>query len=197
MVHDQKICLQMLQQCFRRKTLTLILNNPSIYNPQKDNVMHEVQRWCPDVQLQVEGVETERGGIDKDLPVDIQVELGTGAVERGAESNGSRACGRRGMMRMRIPSLSPRLLHQLRGCSCCCLIPILVFLTMVSAWSSMLQTQYVTPTGELVSTAGNPALHLDCMPEGTYNHSKPTVLFLHGLAVDVCSLLYGHHAVQI
>jgi len=184
----------MLPQFFRRKTLTLILNNP--YNPQNDNVIHEVQRWCTDVQLQVEGVETERGDIDKDLPdfrpaspnsTKWNWELGMGAVESGAEGNGSRACGRRGMMRMRIP-LSPRILHQLRGCSCCCLLPILVFLTMASAWSSILQTQYVTPTGELVSTAGNPALHLDCMPEGTYNHSKPTVLFLHGLAVDKCAL---------
>jgi len=52
------------------------------------------------------------------------------------------------------------------GCCCCCVLHIIVGLAFLSAWSATQQSTFMDPPGELVSTKGNPTMHIVCTPEG-------------------------------
>ena len=68
-----------------------------------------------------------------------------------------------------------------RFCCGCCGLPTLMFLVTVCAWSNVEEPGYSTPLGALVETAPtDPILHVNCDKEGSYDPTKPTVLFLHG-----------------
>lgn len=65
-----------------------------------------------------------------------------------------------------------------RTCCSSCSMPLLILFACFGAWNATQQSAYITPIGDLVATDGEPTIRIDCT--GTYDPTKPTIIFLHG-----------------